>query len=266
MSGFRAKGTPYAGTRGRAMDRLLMAGTKRGAAMVAARLQGHGNYGGGTYAQSWTPPLSSFRKGYNGRGRPNMSTRGFVGTVADAKFFDTAVATYEASTTGSITHLNPVPQGTTVNTRVGKAYRCTSVQVRGAVSNRSTSTISSPVGYLVWDYQPNKVLAAITDILDSVNSAAFPKRENAIRFKIIKKFEYTLTGNNATPASGDEAERIDAYVKLAPDMSTLLTSADTTGVIGDTINGALLWVTVGDVATGTAASSFNVGFRLNFRD
>lgn len=192
--------------------------------------------------------------------------RGFVGSRGDAKYFDTALATYEASTTGSITHLSIVPQGTTVNTREGKAFRATSVNVRGKISAKTTTTIANYACYLVWDYQPNKALAAITDVLDSASSNSFPKRENNERFKIIKKYYGLLIGNTTTPTVGTEAYEIDDYVKLPKDANVLLTAADTTGVIGNTIQGALLFVTVGDIATGTAAAQAVVGFRMNFTD
>lgn len=192
--------------------------------------------------------------------------RGFVGSRGDAKYFDTALATYVADTTGQRTHLSIVPQGTTVNTREGKAFRCTSVNVRGKVSAGTTTTIANYAGYLVWDYQPNKALALVADILDTASSNSFPRRENNERFKIIKKYYGLVIGNTTTPTVGTEAYEIDDYVKLPKDANVLCTAADTTGAIGNTIQGALIWVSVGDIAAGTAAAQFVVGFRLNFTD
>lgn len=192
--------------------------------------------------------------------------RGFVGRAGDAKFFDTAAATYQVNTTGSITHLSIVPQGQTVNTREGKAFRCKSVRVRGTIQSDTTTVISMYHGALVWDYQPNKALPAITDIYDSVDPRAFPKKENAQRFKIIKEYRNVIIGNATTPGSGKESFIIDDFVKLPIDCNVLLTAADTTGVIGDTIQGALYWVTTGNIAAGTADGNFFLGFRLNFTD
>lgn len=232
--------------------------------VAAARRAGLDNarYSGGALIKARQPWLP----GNVRRGRTNLSARGFVGSVADAKFFDTAEASYPTNTTGSITHLNIVPQGTTINSRVGKAYKCTSVAVRGQVQCDTTTTLATAACYLVWDYQPNKVLAAITDVLDSVSSSSFPKRENALRFKIIKKWSYCLSGNSTTPSAAFQSYRIDDYVKLPSDCSTLLTSADSTGVIGDMINGALLFISVGNIAAGTADGNAVLGFRLNFTD
>lgn len=195
-----------------------------------------------------------------------MVPRGFVGGRGDAKFLDTAVAVYALNTTGSITHISPVPQGTTVNQREGKAFRCTSVNVRGQCFNNTTSALNAVAMYLVWDYQPNKVLPAITAIFDTVNAYSFPSRENNERFKVIKKFYTSLIGVFSAPTNGQMAEPIDEYVRLPEDCNVLCTSADTTGAIGNTIQGALYWITMGNNAAGTADADCEVGFRLNFTD
>jgi len=209
------------------------------------------------------------RKGYQMGLRQSASAqipRGFVGARGDYKFFDVAQALHQCDTTGSITHLSIIPQGTSVNTREGKGCRVTSVNVRGHVSSKTNTIRAFYAIYLVWDYQPNKVLAAITDILDSANSRSFPKRENNDRFKIIKKYYGLVNGEQvAVPAYG-MAWPIDDYVRLPDDANILCTTTDTTGAIGNTIQGALLLVTVGDVAAGLTAAETQIGFRLNFTE
>jgi len=193
--------------------------------------------------------------------------RGFVGTRGDAKWVDTAQATYAVDTTGSITHISIVPQGTSVNAREGKAFRCTSVNIRGFISANSAATQNDYQCCLVWDYSPQKVLPAITDIFDSVTSLSFPKRENNERFKIVKKYKGILLGNSAAPTTGDETFHIDDYVKLPKDANVLCTTGDTTGAIGDVIQGALYWVTMGFHApSATLAAVATMGFRVNFTD
>lgn len=192
--------------------------------------------------------------------------RGFVGTRGDAKYKDTAAATYQADQTGSITHLSAVGQGTSVNTREGKAFRCTSVNVRGTINSKATTTSAAYCGYLVWDYSPQKAIAAITDIFDSATFVSFPKRENNERFKVIKKYLGVVIGASGTPTTGCESYEIDDYVKLPKDANVLCTTGDTTGAIGNTIQGALYWVTFGQVPAGTGAAEFVVQFRVNFTD
>ena len=192
--------------------------------------------------------------------------RGFVGAAGDAKFVDTASATYAVNTTGSITHISIIAQGDDVNKRDGKACRATSVQVRGAINADTTNTLSTYQCALVWDYNPNKALPVIGDIFDSISAFSFPKRENNKRFKIVKKFYGAIVGNQTTVTTGLETIPVDEYVRLPADANILYTAADTTGVIGDVIAGALYWVTMGSNVAGTADANAVVGFRVNFTD
>lgn len=195
-----------------------------------------------------------------------LTARSFRGASGDAKYVDTAYAGYAFDTTGTVTHISIVPQGTTVNNRDGKAFRCTSVQVRGSATADTTTTYSQGAAYLVWDRQPNKALAAVTDVLDTAGSQSFSKRENAARFKILKKWRYVFAGNITTPATEKVIYDVDDYVKLPADCVAACTTADTTGAIGNRITGALLLVTCGNTAAGTADASFTVGVRTNIMD
>lgn len=196
----------------------------------------------------------------SGRSRYTRTRVGF----GEAKYVDVAAFAYAANTTGSIGHVSIVPTGTTVNSRDGKNFRCTSVQVRGYWKADTTTTTSSGMALLVWDRQPNKALAAITDIMDTTASTAFIKRENQQRFKIIRKWRYCATGNSSTPATGKELYDIDDYIKLPAECVASCTTADTTGAIGNRISGALLFLTMGDTAAGTADLDCNVAIRTNF--
>lgn len=199
--------------------------------------------------------------------RLHQPMRGFLGPAGDQKYVDVAFGAYAMSTTGAITHISIVPQGTTVNTREGKAFQVSSVQVRGQAQSGSTTAVAMGSVYWVWDFQPNKALAAITDVLDTANANSFIKRENASRFKMIAQRHYSFTGTLATPATGNEQFTVEEFLPL-PSLASIATCtvADTTGAIGNRVTGALLMITVGDTATGTAAPNLNVGIRVNFRD
>jgi len=195
-----------------------------------------------------------------------QAPRGFLGARGEAKYVDVANAIYPLNTTGSVTHLNIVPQGTTVSSRVGKNALMTSMQLRGTVACDTTTTVSDAAVYLVWDHNPNKALAAITDILDAASSFALPKRENTSRFKFIKKWRFALTGNITTPQTGKELYDIDDYVRMPSAALTEWTTGDTTGVIGNCVKGALLLVCVGVTAAGTADGNLQFTGRINFKD
>lgn len=197
-----------------------------------------------------------------------MVPRGFVGAAAEGQFFDTANAAYACNTTGSITHLDIVPQGTTINTRVGARYRLTSAHLRGYVTADTTTLVAHTAFALVWDFQPNKALPAITDIFDSISPNSFPKRENVRRFKILRYQKNTVIGNANTAGQNTAATAfpVDMYVKLPSWCVAECTTADTTGAIGNRINGALYLVTMGDVVAGTADANLAVGVRVSLKD
>lgn len=201
-----------------------------------------------------------------GRRTINQRTGGFVGPAGDAKYVDVANSDYNCDTTGSIAHISIVPQGTTVNQRDGKAFRVTSVQLRGYVSNNSASTSNDCAAMLVWDKQPNKALAAITDILDSANARSMNKRENASRFVILRRWDWSLTGKSDGTSTPGYFRSFDKYVRLPRDCVATCTAADTTGAIGNRVSGALYFMTVGVNVTGNTAALCNATIRVNFQD
>ena len=196
----------------------------------------------------------------------NQRTSGFVGASGDAKYVDVSSATYVCDTTGAITHMSIVPQGSTVNQRDGKAFRCTSIQLRGKVTNGATAVANDCAVMLVWDKQPNKALAAITDILDAATAQALTKRENASRFVILRRYDFSLTGKSDGTSTAGYMRSFEKYVRLPSDCVAVCTTADTTGEIGNRVSGALLLVTVGGTAAGTAAASLIATARVNFTD
>lgn len=200
---------------------------------------------------------------YRSRPRPN-STRGYL-KANDAKFVDLPQELFNNNTTGTIKLIATIPQGTTVNTREGKACQLTSVRLRGNMFTDTTTTATHVCNYLVWDKQPNKALAAIADIFTSASSLAFPNRENAQRFRIIKQWRRAFSGNVTAPVGASVMMAVDEWIPLKGCV-TSYTAADTTGVIGNIITGALLFVAVGDQASGTADGNSNISFRVNFKD
>jgi len=119
---------------------------------------------------------------------------------------------------------------------------------------------------LVWDKQPNKALAAITDVLDAVQPQAMNKRENAGRFVVLRRWNEVLTGKGDASTTAGFAKNFDEYVKLPKDCICECTGADTTGAIGNRISGALLLITLGNIAPGNSAAALTCAVRVNFMD
>lgn len=187
-------------------------------------------------------------------------------------FVDTAVATYNYSTTGSIALLNTVAQGVTVNQRVGKKIMLKGMLCRGLNLNNATALINDCAMIIVYDKRPTGALPAITDVLVSASSQSMNNDANSGRFKILKRHDFTLVGNTsqtAPPVSdGNITERVcndeDWWLNLKGLPTTY--KAATTGAIADIEEGALYIVTVGSNVAGTAAAIASLGFRLRFLD
>jgi len=179
-------------------------------------------------------------------------------------FADVASSNYNYDTTGSIVLLNTVAQGAATNQRVGKRWRMTSLQCRGIAFNGTTATINDCANLIVYDKRPTGSLPAITDILNAANANAQNKDDNVpSRFMILKRQHFTLTGNTATPATGNETFDNDFYL---PMRLPVVNKAVGTGAIGDIEEGALYLVTVGSSAAGTHAAALQCTFRVRFID
>lgn len=203
------------------------------------------------------PPL--YTQGLNRRGVASKET-GFV---------DLASASYELSTTGSITLIATIAQGASVNQRIGKKAILKSMQFRGSMTNGTTAFNNDVAFLIVYDKRPTGALPAITDILVSANSISMNNDANSGRFRILKRVDQMLIG----PLSGVIATSqltdcsalgVDFYLKLRG--LPIVFKAAGTGAIGDIEEGAVYLVTVGDHATGTAAANLIGGFRTRFVD
>lgn len=186
------------------------------------------------------------------------------GASRETGYVDFAAAAFNASTTGTISLIATVPQGASVNQRVGKKIMLKSIQVRGQSISGTTTAVADCAMIIVYDRRPTGALPAITDILDSANSSAFNNDANAGRFQILKRVDYTHTGNSATPATGGEIVDMATFLSCKGLMTVYKAAA--TGAIADIEQGALYCVTVGSNVAGTTAPVLTLGFRTRFVD
>lgn len=196
------------------------------------------------------------QKGLNRRGVASQET-GFV---------DLASASYNMDTTGSIVLLATVAQGASVNQRIGKKILLKNLQCRGSVAANGTAILNDVAMLIVYDRRPTGSLPAITDILVSANSASFNNDANSGRFQILKREDYTLTGNplNASTITERTVHEGSFFLSLKG-LPTVFKVAGT-GAIGDIEEGALYLVTVGNQAAGTTAATATLAFRTRFVD
>lgn len=182
----------------------------------------------------------------------------------ERKHHDLAQAFYECSTSGSIACVNLIPQGSTGITMLGARARQLQLHVRGRVSAGADGTIAAGSVLIVHDRSPKGALPAIDDILQSVNTTAFYNFDNASRFTVLARHNFTLEGKSGDPTA-DSIRELDFLVPYAASTGTLIgTTAAGAAAIANIEQGAVYIVTVGNVVTGTTASVATLAFRTVF--
>lgn len=192
----------------------------------------------------------------------NLNRRGLADK--ETGFVDLAAGSFVNNTTGTIALIATVAQGASVNQRIGKKIRLKSVQVRGTTISGSAGIFCDCAALLVYDRRPTGSLPGITDILDTATAASMNNDANSGRFVILRRWDWIMTGNSTTPATGNEAQSFDKYVPI--NGKQIVYKAAGTGAIGDIEEGALYFVSVGNQAAGTGASAMTIGFRTRFVD
>lgn len=201
-------------------------------------------------------------KGVGKKMRTSFPKKKSVRVKKETGFVDLASAVYNFDTTGSIALIATVPQGASVNQRVGKKILWKSIQMRGFAQAGSTATINDVAMLIVYDARPTGSLPAITDILDTANSRSMNNDANSGRFRVLKRVDCVLVGG-ATLTEATYKD-MDFYLDLKGREGVF--KAAGTGAIADISDGALYLVTVGSNAAGTTAASMVAGFRTRFID
>lgn len=188
----------------------------------------------------------------------------------EKKYLNNAIGSYTAwDTTGQVSDISVVPLGTSVNQRIGKMVNLTGVQIRGTVTSGSGSKDHCAL-LLVYDREPNAAasLPAITDILNSASSNAQTNRDNAPRFKIVRRWDFVMVGTPGTASAAAETVHIiDEFVPLKRGKYPIkYTAANTDGANTGKIKGNLVLVTIGNNAAGAAIPTAAIATRVDFED
>lgn len=178
-------------------------------------------------------------------------------------YVDLAVSNYALDTTGSVTLIATIAQGTSVNQRVGKKVMIKSIQCRGQAYAGTTATLNDVAYLIVYDRRPTGSVPAVTDILVSAAANSMNNDANSGRFRILKRMDFRLVGNSTTPTVGEVSADADFYL---PVNKLCVFKAAGTGAIADIEEGAIYLVTVGNQAAGNAAAILSVAFRTRFLD
>ncbi len=202
------------------------------------------------------------------------ATRGFYGAqsrlqrqmqgIMEHKVVDTAAASYGANTTGSVTLLNGVAQGSDFTNRIGRKVTMTSVQLRGFLTPEDDQTEATLARVmLVYDSQPNGALPAVTDVLTAADSRSFNNLNNRDRFRVLVDETHALGQRDTTNSleGAPTAIVLNRYRKC----NLPVVFDGTTAAIGDIQTGSLFLLTIGNQASGSAIAA-SLAVRVRFVD
>lgn len=165
--------------------------------------------------------------------------------------FDTA----GNSTAANARLLNSVAQGNSAITRIGKRIIMKALQIRGVLSvNTSATQINEKCSILLVfmrsvNGNATTTMPAITEILanPTPNCNSLTNRDYASKHKILRRWDYILTGNN-TDSAGPKKIIFEEYVVFKKPLVAQWTSGGTTGAIAEFEKGALVLITIGQSA------------------
>jgi len=159
----------------------------------------------------------------------------------ELKYFDIGPnTTYNVGTATNVTVLNAMVQNTDATGRIGKQIYNKSVRIHGMLYPQAISTIYQLMRVmLVWDAQPNGVLATSADILGlGPTSASDLNLDNRERFTVIRDQKWSIAPRSAGASQG---VAVDMFVSLGNKKTTF--NGPSAG-IGNVATGALLMLLI----------------------
>lgn len=211
-------------------------------------------------------------------GMAPLASRGWnFPNTGEKKVLDIATGTVQVNTTGSISLLNGCIQGTDYTQRIGRKIVLKSVYIRGRVQSEASIGPSPVISagqmarlIIVIDTQPNGVIFAITDLLNTSDPSSQLNLNNRDRFMIlcdklyvIDPFAFSTTATTAYASMSNQIHRLKIFKKLK--METIF-NAGNAGTIADMTSGALYMVWIGSIAAGAQDMNAVVSTRVRFQD
>lgn len=147
--------------------------------------------------------------------------------------------------------LNQIPLGNSSVTRIGRRVTMKAVQIRGTIEAGSSGIISRGALLLIWDRTPNQSanLPTWTSIMNTQDSRSLTNKDNAPRYKILRRWDFAVIGNTAlaTNLTDQTLFNVEEYIPLKNKVS-VWTSTDVTGLYPTMMEGALLLYATSDDA------------------
>lgn len=172
-----------------------------------------------------------------------------INNVLELKECYPNAGSFTLSTSGSVTYMSTIAQGTDINQRVGRTINYHSVVIDVAVNPNATNSNPPANGFwaIVLDRQPNGALATFGDIFDIANGLGDPAfaHRNTIRFAdrfvVLTRRDFASGPQLAT----DNGYQCREYLPLASRLrgeDIKMKYQGTSAAITDAATGALLFV------------------------
>lgn len=198
-----------------------------------------------------------FRGMYGGFGQPRRSRH-------ELKTIDNNEFTSNYDTTGLVTLINGVIQGTDFNQRVGRQFNMKSILVRIRTVSGATTTVPLVCRWmLVYDSQTNGVLPAITDILNSISTTSTGNLSNRDRFQIIWDKTF-VPPTQVSDTAG--VTQFAWFQRKFRKCNYQVINGGVAATVASVQTGGLYFVTLGDLAAGAASPQAVVTTRVRFTD
>lgn len=209
------------------------------------------------------------------RGLAPLRTGGFWGNYRgvgrgarpELKFVDVSMTNFVNATTGTITLINGIAQGSDFNNRIGRKVQIKSILLNGNLFSGPppSNAVQGVQGMIaiIYDTQPNSgSLPAYTDIFQIADPNTVMNLNNRDRFKVLMKFRKGVNGwvSTVTPTvQGNPNNAIFSKYKKC-NLEQIFSATGNT--IGGISTGALYFTSVGDV-TGSQIDWYT---RVRFSD
>lgn len=203
----------------------------------------------------------------------------------ELKAVDIPLSAAEVSTTVAILLLNGVQNGSSFYNRIGNKIEMKSLEFRSQIAVNSNAMVGSHE-YLrfaiIYDAQPNGANPTWADIFTSYQENgtttstnwSFLNINNRERFKVFADWTFSAPwASDSPPSSQDntaanncqEAVNFHRFIKLKR-LVTNYKGSSNPATIGDIATGSLLFVALGNRASGAANYNVNVSARLRYYD
>lgn len=145
--------------------------------------------------------------------------------------------------------LNEIPQGTTAITRIGKRVIMKALQIRGYIIPGAT-TIQDKCSVLLVYVRSNNQASTLPPwdtILDTQHSNSLTCRDNATKFKILRRWDYAIGGNGTVGQQVTPIVNFDEYIVFKKPLVAQWITVSAAGSIAQFEKGSLLLCTVGAI-------------------